>query len=422
MRALTMSLALLGLMSAPGRAQATITVRGAEKAPTTWAELRNLARLRGEPVWVLLGGAREPLEGAWVSLLGGSDALAEYEFRRYSAPSGGPLAKDLAASLGWEGPHWALLGENGRILLEGSRLPTGEALAEALERAGVKSRVRLLETFLALHPDHLDARDELLGARIRVAFRRMAARPDAWLTGESPEARPHDRPLTEEEDERIWGRLASDLEHHLLSGDVRKCLGWAFIGHDMAVAAQSPRMKAVALRALPLVEAALHETPTHHVLWTWWDKLATLAGGRSLRALLADLATVPGTADAPPTHILEAYVRRAKAARAWGAIKEVLVPRWEADQLQVWTVMAWDDKGKAAEDGLGSKWEGYLGTLLEVHLRLGETVAADQLVNDINAWLPGSVSLPRRAAAVAAACGFPDLAARWGALKVIPKS
>jgi hypothetical protein len=59
---------------------------------------------------------------------------------------------------------------------------------------------------------------------------------------------------------------------------------------------------------------------------------------------------------------------------------------------------------------------------LEAYVKLGETQAADRFLAEILEWLPGSVSLPRRAAAIATACGHPDLAARWGALKVAAKS
>ncbi|HJV89963.1 MAG TPA: hypothetical protein VJ623_06635 [Holophagaceae bacterium] len=426
MRVLVLGLALLSLAALPGRAQTTVVMRGKPKEPSTWAEIKRALRERAEPAWLLVEDPAKPMAGALAELLK-AEPLVESAFKVYSSTLEGPLGRELRGAFGWDGPRWALVNAKGQVLLVGTRLPPAPELWAQVRQAGVQTRLEVLEAFVARNPDHLEGRVELLGERFSVAHRRMAPflkpqpKPVEDEKAPSPELI---RPFGDEEDGRIWGRLAAELERHLLSGDFLKTEGWPFLGKPQEVAAFSPAMKAAALKGLPVVEDALRQSPTHWILWSWWEKLATITGGRPLSPLLASFTLLPGQrlTALPPEYILKGYLQRARAAGAWKAIRELLAPRWEAEQLEPMEVLALDIAGKAKEDGLGFSWDNYLGALLEARLRLGETQDADRMLAEILQWQPGSVSLPRRAAAVATACGYPDLAARWGALKVAPKS
>ncbi len=426
MRASTLGFALLCLTVRPMAGQTTVVMRGKAKEPSTWVEIKRALRERAEPAWLLVEDPAKPLAGSLAELLKG-EPLVESAFKVYSATTEGPLGKELRGAFGWDGPRWALVNSRGQILLLGTRLPAARELWEQLRQAGVQTRMEVLEAFVERNPDHLEARAELLGERFSVAHRRMASflkpqpKPTEDEKGPAPELI---RPFGDEDDARIWGRLAAELEQFLISGDFHKTEGWAFLGRPQDVAAFSPAMKAAALKGLPVVEDALRQSPAHWILWSWWEKLSILAGGRSLSPLLASLTLLPGQGvnELPPEFILKGYLQRAKTGGQWKAIRDLLAPRWEAEQLTPTEVLALDANGKAREDGLGYSWDNYLGVLLEVRLRLGETQDADRMLTEILQWQPGAVSLPRRAAAVAQACGYPDLAARWGAMKVAPKS
>ncbi|HJV22869.1 MAG TPA: hypothetical protein VJ570_09230 [Holophagaceae bacterium] len=426
MRAPALGLALLFPVALPGRAQTTVVMRGKPKEPSTWSEIQRSLRQRAEPAWVLVEDPAKPMAGALADLLK-AEPLVESAFKVYSSTTEGPLGRELRGAFSWEGPRWALVNAKGQILLVGTRLPSAQDLWDQLRQAGVQTRLEVLEAFVARNPDHLEARVELLGERFSVAHRRMAPflKPQPKPAEEERAPAPElIQAIGDDDDARIWGRLAAELERHLISGDFLKAEAWPFLGKPQEVAAFSRSMQAAASKGLTVVEDALRQSPTNWSLWSWWDKLAALAGGRPLSPLLASLTLLPGQGaqELPPEYVLKGYLRRAKAAGQWKMIRELLAPRWEAEQQTPTEVLALDVSGKAKEDGLGFSWDNYLGALLEARLRLGETQDADRMLTEILQWQPGSVSLPRRAAAVATVCGHPDLAARWGALKVAPKS
>lgn len=426
MRLLGFCLAITAMGSmAPMRAQAYIlTSRHTE--PTTWKDWRVTLQRQGRAAWVVVEDPTRPLVPGLTSLLA-QEPLLEWTLQTIRAGQESPLGRELRAAFGWDGPHWGLVDARGNLLLSGSHLPTPADLADQLRSAGVITRVEQLVAFLAQHPDHLEGRVALLGARAEVAQRRMLpfVKAPEKRTDDEPPQRPVLRaPLSGEEDARIWGPLAAELERHVLSGAFVRMPWWGVSGLEVGSARLSPTMQAMAQKCLPAVEDALREAPGRSETWAWWLGLSSLAGGRPLRPLLDSLVPVPGESseNVPPRHVLARYVQGAQEEGRWALVKELLLPRWEQERQWTNQVVGIEANGKPMEDGLGLSWETLLKPLLQAHLRLGETLAADQLVNDINAWQPGSVSLPRRAAAVATACGFPDLAARWGALKVIPKS
>ncbi len=426
MRLIIPGVALLAVASTSLSAQTTIMMRGRGKEPSTWTEVKSDLRKKGEPAWILVEDPAKPMAGAFNELLK-AEPLVESSFKVLTATLEGPLGKEMRMAFGWEGARWALLDPKGQLLLVGSRLPAADELWGQLRQAGVQTRLEVLEAFVARNPDQLEGREALLGERFNVANRRMAPflkQQPKMAKGEKSPPPELVQALTEAEDARIWGRLAAELERHLLSGDSQRTTAWDYIGKPQDVAAFSPSMRAAALKGLPVVEDALRQAPSHWMLWTWWDKLATVAGGRPLRPLLASITVVPGRSASavPPEFVLKGFIRRAKDAGDWRAIRDLLAPRWEAEQQEAVEFLVMDASGKPAEDGLASSWDNYLGSLLEARLRLGETQDADRMLTEILQWLPGSVSLPRRAAAVAQACGHLDLAARWSAMKVAPKS
>ncbi|MBK7293849.1 MAG: hypothetical protein IPI84_08760 [Holophagaceae bacterium] len=85
---------------------------------------------------------------------------------------GGELER-VTSARGWDrGSRWILLDARGRTLLEGSALPTGEALRSQLLTLGRTPTWEALEQFLRSHPDSGDA----LQRRLGIAYRMSVAR------------------------------------------------------------------------------------------------------------------------------------------------------------------------------------------------------------------------------------------------------
>ncbi len=415
----------LALMFLPASAQSYM-MTSTSKSPQTWSEWKGALRRSGQPAWVVLEDPRRPMASSLLSVLN-QEPLLSFDYQMIQATLEGPMGHELRGAFGWEGPCWGVVSPRGELLVSGPLVPTATELLDRLKGAGIQSKLEVLEAFIRRYPDHLEAREAFLGELLNLGCRRMfpLVKEGASEKGGGRDSVVELRaPLSDEDDARIWANLAAGLEPHLLSGDYQRTHGWSLWGLDMGVVRHSRLMQAVALKALPMVEEALRQSPSHNDLWDWWLRLSGLAGGRPLRPLLESLVLAPGEnrGTIPPPQVVARYLQNARASARWDLVKELLQPRWEAQLGWVTQITGMDANGKPMEDGLGMSWDSLTGPLLEAHLRSGDTQAADQLVQDINAWQPGSVSLPRRAAAMATTCGYPDLAARWGALKVVPKS
>lgn len=79
----------------------------------------------------------------------------------------------LRTALGWgKGSQWILLDPQGNTLLEGSALPSGEAVRAQLVKQGITPAWEALDQFLRLHPDSGDA----LQRRLLISYRMSIAR------------------------------------------------------------------------------------------------------------------------------------------------------------------------------------------------------------------------------------------------------
>lgn len=401
---------------------ATIIMRSPEKDPESVVQLAKSLKREPRAAWLLLEGPQGDWLGGFRALLNGDEDLLTVGLpvRTFGAKS--PLAAELRVQQGWNSTAtWALVGPGGRVLESGQALPSAQRLWEALAAHGIRGELRDLEAFVAVHPEHLQATERLLGKYLALADRRTSA-----LLKPAPESTPEDepppelqRPLTDEEDARIWGRAATLMNRLLQSGDWRLGQLWGWTARVYHTGRFSPLMQAASRRGLPLVEDALRQTPGHFQVWTLWNQLAENAGGRPLRPLLESLIPVPGEAEAIPEAVFAGYVRGARSRGDWTGIIEVLGPQWDRrkeDQVQVITV----GEGAAGRDALKSTWEATLKPLVEAHLRLGATYDADRIVREAQAWMPSN-GLSGWAAALAQRCGQPGLATQWAALAPVRK-
>lgn len=396
---------------------ATIIMRNPEKDPESVVQLAKSLRREPRAAWLLLEGTQGEWLGSFRALLNADEELLTVGLPVRTLGAKSPLATELRAQQGWSpAATWVLVGPGGRVLESGQALPSAQQLGEGLAAHGVRGEIRDLEAFVAAHPDHLQAAERLLGQYISLADRRTSR-----LLKPTPEPAPEDeappelqRPLTDEEDARIWGRAATLMNRLLQSGDWRLGLLRGWTARVYRTGRFSPLMQTASRRGLPLVEEALRQAPGHFQIWTLWNQLAENAGGRPLRPLLESLVAVPGEPEAIPEAVFAGYVRSARSRGDWTGIIEVLGPQWDRrkeDQVQVITV----GEAAAGRDALKSTWDATLKPLVEAHLRLGATLDADRIVREAAAWMPSN-GLPGWSSALAQRCGQPGLAAQWSSL------
>jgi len=399
--------------------QSTLILSKPPKPPETILQLaRKLKRGQGA-AWLLLDAPKAGWVADFRGLLGRDEDLMVLGLPLESYGPKTPLAAELRTQQGW-GPEamWALVGPGARVLGSGKTLPTARQLLELAEGSGIRGELRELEAFVASHPDHLQALRQLLVRHLNLAtrrtFRLVKTLPKKDADG-SPLPSGFEQPLTEAEDERVWGRAVALLTRHIQSGDYRLGSGTLPVALQ-EVGQASPLLKAAALKCLPTVEEALRQDPGHYVNWSLWQLLSEAAGGRPLRPLLDSLVLLPGDQLGIPESVFTNFVRGARAREDWTGILDVLGPRWDLKKDQELEIIFIGDDG-VRQDNLKSTWDSLLKPIVEAQLRLGRTLEADQVIREAMAWQP-SRGLPGWASALAQACGQPSLAVQWAALPV----
>ncbi|WP_243315907.1 hypothetical protein [Geothrix paludis] len=95
----------------------------------------------------------------------------------------GPSLDRVRAARNWDlGPHWILLDREGKVLDEGSVLPSGTKLRDHLVAAGGTPSWEALNRFLEQHPDHGEALQQRMAfacAMTRYRFRALRERGQA---------------------------------------------------------------------------------------------------------------------------------------------------------------------------------------------------------------------------------------------------
>jgi hypothetical protein len=312
--------------------------------------------------------------------------------------------------------QWALVAPGRELLLSGNRPPAATDLVQALRAAGIEGPVQRLRAFLKTHPDHLEARAQLLSQLRSAAILRShrLARDEGAPVPD----------LADPEDQRIWGALAREVDASLRSGDWLAMAPWqagVLLPDGGREEARSPLMKGVYRRHLQAVEAELRATPASAVAWSHWVWMALVLGDVAIAEVVAGLEPLQevGNKQVRPWLPFEWLrpVRQAVArTRDWGLLAKVLGGLWRL-QSKFWLEM--NLAPEATEQIRSRTWAELGRPLLEAVLRQGDLGAAQELVGDL-ARHPEGWGLVAQAAALARSLGKPDLAREWEQLPAPP--
>ena len=341
--------------------------------------------------------------------------------------------------------RWALavISNDGRwrSLLQGSDLPAAEALRNVLDEAGIRSPTRVLRDFLRQHPDHLDARMELLGRLREIAETRTlqvlqldnATPAEVGLTAlrsrhaqtVSIDISPFEgKKLAPEQDIIIWGPYAQELQTLFASGDWR-LVPLPRVQEQIPVEAASPTMAGFYRRQLPLIETYLEEHPSNSNLWNFYGWITSVVAQSSTRALLDRLTPPPWPRmDWPIPQALGLMIVEERAKSNWGFIADTLWQRWQSegllfnDALRFWFAPQYEQQGWA--EVLDVRWQEEIEPLLESLIRTNRPGDAETAIQD-TAKFPRYRDFQRRAAELALSLDRNDLQAKWTALQIPEK-
>lgn len=389
------------------------------------------------------------------------------------------LGRELAALGGWglEKPHWALLGPHRQVLAEGTEAPTSEQLAELYHRSPLRTRAERLREFLKVNPNHAEAR-ALLVLELRTLGERRSEKalaqtkpgtggaPTPDLAGvpkptadkpadadappraageprtekapiqTQPEAGGSSKPepsgvpkqvtamLSDADDARIWGEYAeryeSFLRGHVWPGPLPSDASPLPLAAQLSSFAEhSPRLRDLAHRLLPEVEARLHARLSDERRWKVWLSLRQAGAGGRPSDLLAGTTPPPGTKHWPPSAALDAFVEDAQEREDWHDAEAVLQATYDRNQdlLKALDAAAREDAIGHPPAQMGSyfgfgTWNGETSLLAEAKLHLGKPQEADRIFREAFARAPRP-EIAREAAALARRCGADSLAEQW---------
>ena len=384
------------------------------------------------------------------------------------------VGAELQRLKGWtpEKPHWVLIGPDKRVHAEGSEAPTPALLFEAYRQSPLHTRSEGLREFLKINGDHTDALARLILEIRSLAERRterlLATKPPAPAleaqrpkdgalevkdspkdssrtsaaagTTSTPAAPQTTALLADEQDEKTWDDYAALYERFITEGH------WLDLAPEgsgpVSLAAQlsdsaehSPRLIALALKLLPIVEDHLRNRPSDEGRWQVWTSLRSATGEVRPSAVLQGLRPLPGTQRWPPAAALNAFVEEAQRTGDWHEAEPILQATYDQNQefLHALESAAQEDANRWWNSNPGGSrspgstkvemgnyfgfggWSGEVALLLEAKLRLGKTAQADQIFQEVYARAPKN-AVAESAAALARTCGAIGLAEKWGRL------
>jgi len=322
--------------------------------------------------------------------------------------------------------------------------------------------MRALRDFLKTHPDHLEARIDLLRLQRENAERRTRAglglevlementhnsRLDSLLGGVTtrtdaagnfisfsaasdrpkPEPIPEDKVLEAVLDLQIWGEYAESFDK-LLTGDDWVAAGLSFSADDNPLEICSPLVKGLYRRKIDQVEAALERAPLNPRLWSVWIRMADVIGDRSIQAVVDKLTQRPGFIFSFwPSAVRSKLIEEARANNRWNYLADSLWGEYENKSRTNSTPRisvsvntsnsSQSDLSRQIMDSMFSEeWNTLFEPLLEALIHMNDLGRADSIMNALQErqkqgmW---SETQMRKAIALADRCNRSDVARRW---------
>jgi hypothetical protein len=345
---------------------------------------------------------------------------------------------------------WVLADLRGNCLIQGEKLPNIEEISQALQKAGIKSPIKVLREFLKKRPDHLGARTQLLSHLRRVAEARTVKllRLDLKTTRELQQQDSYEnyyrlntrrasidtsdikgKKLDDKDDLEIWGAYAQEIDNLFSTGDWRLC---DLFDRNQQIPADgcSRLMKIVYKRRLPQVYQALCERPSNPTLWRAYGWMRSIARDKPIRLALTAMRPSPTKeADWPPEEVYAFFAEEAIEQNRWENLADLL---WEKRHKILYILrephLFWGSLSNLTIDqrnivtyNYNMQKRDYIDPLLESLIMTGRVDEAEFIITYL-AKLPHFTDIIKHAIDLAVKRDRPDLSTKWSALRVEPKT
>ena len=298
--------------------------------------------------------------------------------------------------------RWAAFDGSNCVIASGMDIPDTDALSAAMESFGIKSALKQLRDFVKSHPDHVDARTDLLKEVRRRALLAMPKDLDA--------------DLDKMDDLRIWGILAREFDLAMNSDWIGFKLEF-FRPDETQPERFSPLMKAVFRKHIGKVEEAIRELPTNENLWDLWAWMARTLNDRPALQFVQSLEpfVLPAWPNCPSARAAAWLINAAMSSEDWETVIQLAkigrgFGSYTIESRKWWSPGRFTRQTVSMPIARYPEQSSYY-PLLEALLKLGRVDEAnnvfDELIRNAGDWSA------QGAASVARANGFEKLAEIW---------
>ena len=376
---------------------------------------------------------------AWNHLLD-EDGIFEYDIKIIQPSDwSSDVDKRLMDPLGFEQwlankyalrkPRWILLDASNQLISYGTDILDSKELIFRMEKVGLINPINQLRNFLKIHPDHLEARSDLLRQlrRRAVKLTEQEIRMAGILTDPSNQTckisadMDIKNELNLETDLIIWASFAYEVDKTFMGNWHGITIPFFRAEYETQVEKYSPTMRAVFARHIAKIESALREIPTSNSMWDIWGWMARCLENRDWKKFLKgmDAFSFPGGQTCPAPNVAAWLAREAMAAGDWEQVVELAKIAVEfygypGETRSVWFPGGWG--AFSSFDGIkGYPYTSAFLPLIEGFLFLGRVEEAHTVFEDVIFF--GGEGLRKPLIELAKKAGYSNIADDWNSHK-----
>jgi hypothetical protein len=206
--------------------------------------------------------------------------------------------------------RWALAGEDGRILMQGTAVPDLEALQAIFKRFNILSKIEMLQKFIESHGD-------ALGLELQIAFEILKQRAAGNIA-----------PLDDDKD-RVVLREAARYFYRALREHPDVLINLSTVNGGGRLSINSELMKALSKPMLTNIELSLERKPSSEALWNQWMMWTKIEDeDRPIEPIVESVKPSPLAQEwtVPPITAIDAYYKECRKNGNWTKMIGLLKP------------------------------------------------------------------------------------------------
>jgi len=228
--------------------------------------------------------------------------------------------------MGWkdeDGHRWAFIDHNLLAIAEGREIPSADEMQRIISR--------LYPNFIEEGRQKIRENPGDYYSMLRLAFNLI------WRNVRSIADNAETTPLSDEEDDALWGETAR-LLNRVMTNAPHLLIDLPWVANPPAAIGRSQLLKALSARYLKEIESNLEKKPSSDNLWFQWLFWSAVEGDdRDMAPVVEGIEpspfSLPGSV--PPYFVLDSYYNQCWQKEAWQKVIELLKLPYERQKLRI---------------------------------------------------------------------------------------